>query len=446
MSARQRLIPARAGAAHVLAAIADGRSLDAALERARPRVAEAERGLLQELAYGGIRFRLRFAPLLRARLRRPFKPRDQDLEALLLVALYELAMMRTPAHAAVNGAVEAVGALGKGWARGLVNGVLRGVLRDPDALVAPADPRDAHGWPAWLAEELVRDWPHEWPDIAASGTARPPMTVRVNLTRVTRDAYIGRLREAGIEARPGQAPAALTLESPVAVERLPGFADGLVSVQDEAAQWASLLLAAPAGGRVLDACAAPGGKTGHLAEIRPAPGHIVAVESDPERAERLRGGLARLSAGAEVVTADAADTGAWWDGRPFDRILLDAPCSGTGVIRRHPDIKLLRRPADIDALVRTQTRLLDALWPLLAPGGMLLYATCSILRRENAHQIGAFVGRHDDAVPIPIDPGTGRPDGAGRQILPGESGMDGFFYACLGTNGVGGTVTGGADR
>jgi 16S rRNA (cytosine967-C5)-methyltransferase len=446
MSARQRLIPARAGAALVLAAIADGRSLDAALERTRARVADADRALLQELAYGGVRFRLRFEPVLHARLRRPFKPRDRDLEALLLVALYELAEMRTPSHAAVNGAVEAAGALGKGWARGLINGVLRGVLRDAGALVAPADPRAAHGWPDWLAAELARDWPQDWPDIAASGTARPPMTVRVNLARLTRDTYLERLREAGIEARPGRAPAALTLDPPVAVERLPGFADGLVSVQDEAAQWATLLLAVPKGARVLDACAAPGGKTGHLAEIRPAPDHIVAVESDPERVERLRGGLARLAADAEVITADATDIAAWWDGRPFDRILLDAPCSGTGVIRRHPDIKLLRRPADIDALVETQARLLDALWSLLAPGGMLLYATCSILRRENAHQIEAFLRRHDDATPMPIDPGAGRPDGAGRQILPGESGMDGFFYACLQANGADESAGGGADR
>ncbi len=436
MPARQRLIPARAGAAQVLAAIADGRSLDAALERTRPRVAEAERALLQELAYGGVRFRLRFEPVLRARLRRPFKPRDRDLEALLLVALYELAMMRTPSHAAVNGAVEAAGALGKGWARGLINGVLRGVLRDPRALAAPADPRGAHGWPAWLAEELARDWPQEWADIAASATARPPMTVRVNLARVSRDAYIERLRAADVEARPGKAPGALILATPVAVERLPGFTEGLVSVQDEAAQWATLLLGVPAGGRVLDACAAPGGKTGHLAEIRPAPGHIVAVESDSGRTERLREGLARLSVQAEVICADATDTAAWWDGRPFDRILLDAPCSGTGVIRRHPDIRLLRRPTDIDALVQTQARLLDALWPLLAPGGMLMYATCSILRRENARQVEAFLERQGDTVAVPVDPGAGRADGAGRQILPGESGMDGFFYACLRAGGA----------
>jgi 16S rRNA (cytosine967-C5)-methyltransferase len=446
MPARKRLIPARAGAALVLAAIAEGRSLDRALERVRPGVADADRALLQELAYGAVRFRLRFEPVLRARLRRAFKPRDRDLQALLLVALYELDTMRTPSHAAVNGAVEAAGALGKGWARGLINGVLRGVLRDPDALAAPADPGDAHGWPAWLAAELARDWPLEWPDIAASGTARPPMTLRVNLARVTRAEYMDRLAEAGLQATPGHAPGALTLASPVAVERLPGFGDGLVSVQDEAAQWATLLLDVPGGGRVLDACAAPGGKTGHLAEIEPAPGTIVAVESDPERTERLRSGLARLSASAEIITADAAATDAWWDGRPFDRILLDAPCSGTGVIRRHPDIKLLRRQEDVDALVDAQARLLDALWPLLAPGGMLLYATCSILRRENARQVDAFLGRHENAVPIPIDPGAGRADGAGRQILPGESGMDGFFYACLRTRGAGTGVAGSADR
>jgi 16S rRNA (cytosine967-C5)-methyltransferase len=425
----------RAGAARVLAAVASGRALDAALEGERGRVAAADRPLLQELAYGGVRYRLRFEPTLAARLKKPFKARDGDMHALLLVALYELTALRTPAHAAVDAAVAATAALGKGWARGLVNGVLRALLRDDAALAAPADPGRAHGWPDWLARRLAADWPDDWPAIAASGTARPPLTLRVNTAATTREAVLARYREAGLEAAPAAAPTAITLAQAVPVEQLPGFADGVVSVQDAAAQWAAPLLAVPPGARVLDACAAPGGKTGHLAELVPPPGTIVAVESESARAERLRAGLARLGARAEVVVADAAAADAWWDGQPFERILLDAPCSGTGVIRRHPDIKLLRRAADIDALAATQARLLDALWRLLAPGGMLLYATCSILRRENAQQVEAFFARHADAEEQAIDAAWGRADGPGRQILPGESGMDGFFYACLRASG-----------
>ncbi len=424
-------MPARAGAARVLAAVGDGRSLDAALGGVRDRVAADEQPLLQELVYGGVRHRLRFEPVLAARLRKPFKPRDRDLEALLLVALYELALMRTPTHAAVNAAVDAADALDKGWARGLVNGVLRAVMRDRAALVAPPDPGEAHGWPLWLARAIAADWPHDWPAIAASGTARPPMTLRVNAARTTREAYRGRLAEAGIEAHADGAPTALTLERPVPVDELPGFGDGLASVQDAAAQWAAPLLDVPDGARVLDACAAPGGKTGHLLEQRPPPAEIVAVESDPARAERLRASVARIGGTARVVVADATTPDAWWDGRPFERILLDAPCSGTGVVRRHPDIKLLRRADDIDRLVALQGRLLTALWPLLAPGGMLLYATCSVLRRENAVRAESFLARHADAEATPIAAGWGREDGPGRQILPGDDGMDGFFYACV---------------
>lgn len=421
----------RAAAARALAAIGDGRSLDDALAGVRDGVDPDEQPLLQQLVYGAVRYRLRFEPVLAARLRKPFKPRDRDVEALLLVALYELAAMRTAAHAAVDAAVDAAAALGKGWARGLVNGVLRGVLREPAALEAPEDPAQAHGWPRWLAAAIAADWPREWPAIAASGTAHPPMTLRVNLARTTRAACRERLAAGGIAARPGAAPTALVLEQPVRVDALPGFAEGLVSVQDEAAQWAAPLLAVPRGARVLDACAAPGGKTGHLLEQRPAPGELVALEADPERAERLRESIARVGGSAAVVIADATAPGAWWDGRAFDRILLDAPCSGTGVVRRHPDIKLLRRAGDVDALAALQQRLLAALWPLLAPGGMLVYATCSVLRRENAAQVRAFLAEHTDAVAEPIAAAWGREDGPGRQLLPGDDGMDGFFYACV---------------
>jgi 16S rRNA (cytosine967-C5)-methyltransferase len=376
----------------------------------------------------------RLDPVLATRLRKPLKARDADVRALLVVALYELAEMRTPPHAAVDAAVDAVPALGrrKEWARGLVNGVLRGVLREPELLQPPDDAARAHAWPDWLAAALRADWPEDWPAIAASGTARPPMTLRVNQARHTRAAYHERLASAGIEARAADwAPAGLTLDAPVSVERLPGFAAGDVSVQDEAAQLAAPLLAPLDGCHVLDACAAPGGKTAHLAELDPAATAIVAVESDADRAERMRQGLARLGVTADIRIADVAATDDWWDGRPFDRILLDVPCSGTGVIRRHPDIKLLRRPADIDALAAAQARLLDAVWPLLAPGGMLLYTTCSILRRENEEQVAAFLRRQPAARACAPAACWGRVAGGGRQVLPGEYGMDGFFYACL---------------
>lgn len=430
------MTPVRAAAARVVAGVAGGRSLGETLAAERDRVAEADGALLQELAYGTVRHWHRLEPVLRARLRKPLKARDADVHALMMVALYELAEMRTPSHAAVDAAVGAVTALGagagKGWARGLVNGVLRGVLREPAVLEPPADPARAHAWPEWLVEALQADWPDDWPAIAASGTARPPMTLRVNAARTTRAAYRERLAQVGIEAREAPwTPAGLTLAAPVAVERLPDFADGDVTVQDGAAQLAAPLLAPLGGGRVLDACAAPGGKTGHMAELRPAPAAIVAVESDRDRVGRLTAGLARLGVEAEVIVADAAEPAAWWDGRPFERILLDVPCSGLGVVRRHPDIKLLRRPRDLEALAAAQARLLDAVWPLLAPGGMLLYTTCSILRRENEAQIEAFLQRHPNARAEPPAAEWGRTAGKGRQILPGEDGMDGFYFAYL---------------
>jgi len=426
-------IPARPAAARALVAVAaEGRSLDDAVAAAREQVGHHEHPLLQELVYGSVRHWLRLAPLIDTFLKKPFKRRDQDLRALLVAAAYELDRMRTPPHAAVDAAVEAVGELGKDWARGLVNAVLRRIQRDRSVLAIPDDPVRSHAWPQWMAEAFAADWPDDLAAILASGTARAPMTLRVNRRHGTRVAYLDTLQAEGLDAAPHpHAPMALVLDRPVAVERLPGFAEGRVSVQDAAAQLAGPLLASSAGNRVLDACAAPGGKTAHLAELDPAPGELVALEVDAARAETLSTGLQRLGVEATVRVADAGEPDSWWDGRPFDRILLDAPCSGTGVVRRHPDIKLLRRQEDIERLADEQARLLDALWPLLAPGGMLLYATCSILRRENAEQVRAFADREDSAEIVPIEADWGRASDPGRQILPAEQGMDGFFYACL---------------
>ena len=426
------MIPARAAAAGVVAAVVRGRALDTAVATARQRVSSDEGALLQQLAYGAVRYWYRLEPIVQSRLKRPLKRRDGDVLALLVVALYELFDMRTPAHAAVNAAVEATRGLDKGWAGALVNGVLRGVLRQRGVLADSGDPQRDHGWPDWLAAAVRADWPADWPAIAASGTARAPLTLRVNVARTTREDYRERLAAAGIEAHPhAHAPAALELATPVPVESLPGFDAGAVSVQDAAAQLAAPLLECRPGMRVLDACAAPGGKTLHLLESAAGALDLTAVDADAARLERVRENLERGGYVARLVAGDASRPEQWHSGQIYDRILLDAPCSATGVIRRHPDIKVLRRETDITALAQRQAQLLNALWPLLAPGGMLLYATCSLLPQENAEQIRTFLHAHPDAAETPISGGWGRPGPPGRQILAGEQDMDGFYYARL---------------
>jgi len=422
----------RAAAARAVAAVLAGRSLETAVGRQRERVATDEHPLLQELAFGTVRHWYRLEPVVRARLRKGLKSRDNDVRAALVAGAYEIDCMRTASHAAVDQWVEATRALGKAWAGGLVNGVLRGLLRQGDALAPTGDPTGDHGWPDWLARAIAADWPEQWREIARRGTQRAPMTLRVDRSRTDRAAYAERLRGVGIEA--ASVPAAgdaLTLDAPVDVSRLPGFDRGEVSVQDAGAQLAAPALAPLTGCRVLDACAAPGGKTAHLAELGPDRAALVAVEADRDRAQRLREELTRTGTEATVHVADVGAPEHWWDGIAFDRILLDVPCSATGVIRRHPDIRLLRQPDDIDRLSERQAALLDAVWPLLAPGGILVYVTCSILRRENAQQIEAFMARVPEAQPLAVADAWGRSDGPGRQLLPGEQGMDGFYYARL---------------
>ncbi|HEB99003.1 MAG TPA: 16S rRNA (cytosine(967)-C(5))-methyltransferase RsmB [Thiotrichales bacterium] len=426
-------------AARALCAVtAEGRSLAVALPPLLAEARERDRGLVQELAYGSVRWQPRLVAALSRLLKKPLKARDRDLECLLLVGLYQLAFLDLKPHAAVHETVEAARAAGKPWAAGLVNGVLRSFQRRAGALSAEldADPVARLAHPAWLLERFRADWPDDWEALAEAGNARPPMSLRVNLRQGAREDYLERLAAEGIEAKVATCTeAGLVLEAPVAVERLPGFTEGAVSVQDVSAQLAAPLLDVRPGMRVLDACAAPGGKTCHILERTPDI-ELLALDADAGRLQAVADNLARLSLSARLIAGDAAEPAAWWDGRPFDRILLDAPCSGTGVIRRHPDIKLLRRPGDIPRLAATQTRLLDALWPLLRPGGMLLYATCSVLREENEHQAAAFVERTPDAMPLPIEADWGRPAGPGRQILTGPQGgvhvgMDGFYYARL---------------
>jgi 16S rRNA (cytosine967-C5)-methyltransferase len=425
----------RAAAARGLVQIiASGRSLSDALPPLQSTFADGrDAALLQELVYGTARWFFRLDALLKQLLRKPLKQRDLDVRCLLLIGLYQLDQLALPQRVAVNETVQAVRALDKEWASALVNAVLRGFQRNREMLngTIAADLAALYAHPAWLIELLQADWPDSWRDILSANNARPPFSLRVNRQRMTRAEYLELLADQSIQAEPlAWADQGVRLSNPMPVEALPGFVRGDVSVQDGAAQLAAGLLQPAPGQRVLDACAAPGGKTAHILETAPS-ARVTAIDIDAGRLSRVGENLARLGLQAVLVAGDAGNTAGWWDGQPFDRILLDVPCSATGVIRRHPDIKLLRRGADIEPLVKHQADILHALWPLLAPGGMLLYCTCSVLAAENAGQVGHFLGHHGDVVEVPIEAGWGHGCEYGRQVLPGEDGMDGFYFACL---------------
>jgi 16S rRNA (cytosine967-C5)-methyltransferase len=436
MTRRPVVLPPRAMAAQVVSEVLHtGRSLTVALEHALATPAEtplAHAALIQEMAYGTLRWAIALQALLLAFLKKPLKQKDQDIHALLLVGLYQLTHMQVAPHAAVTETVSAASALGKVWAKDLVNAVLRNFLRMPPAERADLlrAPHLAHSHPAWLLQHLRAAWPDDWPAICSANNARPPMTLRVNRLKTTRADYLVALTGRGMPATTvAYTDDGLTLAQPVPVAALPGFHTGQVSVQDGAAQLAAMLLDAQPGEQILDACAAPGGKTCHILERTPSV-RLVAVDHDAQRMERVRQNLTRLELSATLIIGDAATPNDWWQGPVFDRILLDAPCSATGVIRRHPDIKHHRTEQDLVELQGTQARILDALWPWLAPGGKLLYVTCSILPMENEHQMRDFLLRHRDAAAVPLALPWAHATGHGYQILPGESGMDGFYYAC----------------
>jgi 16S rRNA (cytosine967-C5)-methyltransferase len=389
--------------------------------------------LSREIAYGVLRFlpRLRFAAI--RLLQYPLKSRDLDVECLLLAGIYQLLYLRVPAHAAVSETVAAVRVLGKPWAGGLLNGVLRNFeRRKPQLLEAMGQDRAAQlCFPEWLLARLRRSWPEDWARVAEQSNLRPPMMLRVNKARLSRRVYARQLAEAGLTVRPlPNASSGLQLDRPVVVAALPGFDDGLVSVQDGAAQLAAPLLQLEAGQQVLDACAAPGGKTAQVLELQPGVA-LTAVDISPERLRLLRDNLARLRVHARVLAADVTDATEPWADRHYERILLDAPCSATGVIRRHPDIKWLRRDQDIACLISLQSQILDAVWSRLAPGGILVYATCSLLAEENHEQMRSFLQRTPEARELPIEAQWGRACTHGRQILTGDGGMDGFYFARL---------------
>jgi 16S rRNA (cytosine967-C5)-methyltransferase len=426
----------RASAARVLERVVSGRrSLDAALAEGLARLGDArDRALVQELAYGTLRWYFQLDAVLGALLVKPLKARDSDLRCLLLSGLYQLRHMSVPVHAAINESVQAARELDKAWAAGLVNAVLRNCQRrqaELESVIASSDSaRYAH--PGWLVKRLRSDWPDDWQSVLQAGNQRPPFVLRVNRRRYTRADYLALLQARGIEAQPlAHASQGVRLASPLPIDALPGFADGAVSVQDGAAQLAVDLLDLAPGQRVLDACAAPGGKTAHILESGHALAGLTAVDIDARRVQRIHANLDRLGLSAQVLTGDAAQPHLWWDGRCYDRILLDAPCSASGVIRRHPDIKLLRRPEDISALASRQAVLLEAVWPLLSAGGILLYATCSILAEENGQQVDRFLSVHADAECLTADVPWGRQGIHGRQLLPGDDDMDGFYFACM---------------
>ncbi len=424
----------RARAARVVGQLLeDGKTLAQLLPTATRGLAPRDQALLQELCFGACRFAHRYTVLTEAQLRKPFKKRDLDIQALLLVGIYQLLESRIPDHAALADTVEATVELKKHWAKALVNAVLRGVQRNRETLEAKWQTHPQYRWshPQWLLEELQAAWPIHWSAICDANNTRPPMTLRLNIRQQSREDYLTHLHGQGLAAQATPySDWGLTLAQPAPVEQLPGFQEGRVAVQDEAAQLAAPLLGLEPGQRVLDACCAPGGKTCHLLETEPDL-QVMALDNDGVRLVRVRENLERHRLQATLIEGDARQPQRWWDGKPFDRILLDAPCSATGVIRRHPDIKCLRTPADVKALTDQQADLLKALWPLLKDGGRLVYATCSVLPQENSQQLEAFLAQNQDASEVRIDADWGIACAVGRQLFPQVGGHDGFYYAVI---------------
>ena len=419
--------PIRVQVARVLHAVTQGASLDTALAQYISG-ADREQPFARALCYSSLRQGWSNAALLARLSARAPKPL---ISALLRAALSELRFLATPDHAVLAQSVAAARILDSA-AAGFVNAILRRFLRERVSLEAGLndDLQARLEHPRWLIEQFAKDWPDDVDRLCAAGNRAAPMWLRVDARSGSRDAFQAELADLGIASTAAQAPYGLLLAQAVAVERLPGFAQGRVSVQDASAQWVVEALAAQPGQRVLDACAAPGGKTAALAE-RVADLQLIAMDFAGARMARLHDTLARCRVAAQVLLADAAQPSTWWDGQPFDRILIDAPCTGTGVIRRHPDIKHLRRASDVAKLAAQQARLLDALWPMLARGGRLTYATCSVLATENQAQIEGFLQRTPLARALPLRLPGFLPAGSGYQILSGVGEQDGFFYASL---------------
>jgi 16S rRNA (cytosine967-C5)-methyltransferase len=427
---------ARVAAAKVLRDVIDsGESLTKALPKGLCLVSDTKQhALVQELSYGVLRWLPRLDAIATLLLEKPLRSRDRDIYCLLLVGFYQLIYLRVPDHAAISETVAAARQLKKDWATKLINAVLRNLQRNTEQIIHKADAHEsarlAH--PEWLLNILKNDWPEHWQGVVAANNCYPPMTLRVNEIKISRNQYLDKLAKIECKAQPSAfTQQGIDLNIPMDVKKLPGFEAGEISVQDAAAQQATALLELKPQQRVLDVCAAPGGKTAHILETEPQLKELVAIEIDARRHIKLRENLTRLGLEATLVNGDATQVKSWWDGQLFDRILLDAPCSATGVIRRHPDIKTLRQPEDIKQVCETQKMLLNAVWPLLKPSGILLYVTCSVLSQENEQQISEFLHRHSAAKCKRIEVNWGQMMRYGRQILPGSDNMDGFYFACL---------------
>ena len=403
-------------------------SLSESLAEELPKLKDPrDRAFVQALCFGVCRSYFRLDEIAKKLLQKPFKQKDQDVYLLILIGLYQMIEMRLPDYAAVSETVDTTKKLKKEWAKSLVNAVLRNYQRQQ------ADfPESHYSHPAWMIEKVQHDWPNDWQAILTANNQHPPLSLRVNQRKISREDYLKKLSDAEINAFPiPETSAGIYLETPMDVQDIPGFMQGEASVQDGAAQLAASLLQVQEKQRVLDACAAPGGKTSHILEAAPGEIDLIALDDDERRLSVVKENLQRLGLTATYICADAGDTAHWWDGQLFDRILLDAPCSATGVIRRHPDIKLLRRQSDISQMAEEQSRLLNALWPLLKSNGLLVYATCSVFPDENAQVVKNFINSNQDAKEEKIVAEWGAPCDVGRQILPGMHGMDGFYYVCL---------------
>ncbi|WOJ92484.1 16S rRNA (cytosine(967)-C(5))-methyltransferase RsmB [Congregibacter variabilis] len=423
----------RACAARTIAEVLRGNSLDRALESHLPTLPERDQPLCREICFGTLRQYPRLNALLNQLLQKPLRAKDRDVHALALAGLYQLTSMRIPAHAAVSATVDAATVLKKRQLSGLLNAVLRRFQREEDALNSALSEAAAAAQPDWLWDALGEHWPEYREQIAQANNSHPPMTLRVNLSRIERDTYQQQLANAGISSHAGAlSPAALTLEQAVDVTQLPGFGDGLCSVQDEAAQLAALLLAPKAGERILDACAAPGGKSCHILEQQSTGLSLISMDISEERLHRVQENLDRLGLSATLLACDGATpSAALRESAPFDAMLLDVPCSATGVIRRHPDVKILRREEDARSFAAQQRAILDGVWPLLKAGGRLLYVTCSILPEENSQTVAEFLARQNDATEETLDLASTQACSHGLQLLPDISGTDGLYFAML---------------
>ena len=423
---------ARRAATASLAAVISGRSLNQVLPKHELQVDEQDRAFYRDLILGSCRYYQRLNAIAKILLKQAFGDEDQDLHALLVIGLYQLVVQQKAPHAAVHATVDCADELGKGYAKSVINACLRRYGREYESILPALDdnPVTATSHPKWLVKMLRAAWPDQWQAILQENNQLPPLCLRVNRRFSSRDAYLARLTAAGFGAeRAAYSDDGIYWLEPGDVTQLPGFDLGHVSVQDEAAQLAAQLINPQANERMLDACAAPGGKSAHLLERGDI--QLTALDIDPQRAERISENLSRLELSADIVCGDIQQADAWWDGQGYDAILLDVPCSATGVIRRHPDIKLLRQRQDIAALQQTQADILAQAWLMLKPGGRLLYATCSVLPAENEHQVAAFLANQDDAKVEPMVTAWGTAVSVGRQLFPQTKGHDGFYYALL---------------